>query len=542
MLISILFMINIYLDAPVLKMVFSDEKLYTISKLNILQSWSAIDGTLLWDLKLRAESSEFSDIISDISNNQLFASTSDCFYAIDTYLGREKLVYCPSSEGKKIILTNLITPSSSSPAKGSANTHVAYGCAGDDTQSVEDFLCDELIVLDIVNIANPKSATARLQSTPLGSKKASPSSVTGSLQYKSEGEKFDITDYMCVAPSSNKKEKEEERKNSITCYQLQTSELFTIDITDLVIGGVTNTIKWSGAIVDSPHPNLIVPVIEACSMQGECRSGTILLAKPKDKSLTAKVQVLSACSGRSFLETSPSYASIGTSILCSAVGQSNQEDVCLASEINQIEVLSVNSLNKVLHRSVVSSGEKFFVGNEIGNVLRLFGSRYDKKGVWDMKMLLVSSQLTLYYANNNKLKWIRDESLSKTKDMVLVEHGNAILEHVSHKEIIPDLNTRLQMQKQDIQNLVASFSHFASNFKFTLHDLLVDMVPPEFHSLVPSFGSDAKIDQERKLDKKKEDADRFGFDKVSIQLTSRFVSSCRKICVCAVDMYMLVYM
>lgn len=130
-----------------------------------------------------------------------------------------------------------------------------------------------------------------------------------------------------------------------------------------------------------------------------------------------------------------------------------------------------------------------------------------------VKLLIQDSAGTLALIQQGRgVRWTREESLSRVRQGVILDNP-ATLENKGLTSI-PAFEKRLQLQIEDLKSKLTSFQTSIQSIPETVSTLVHDSLPPNLAtSLMPNFKASKKaVDFNVEL---------FGFNKISVQLTSR---------------------
>jgi hypothetical protein len=113
------------------------------------------------------------------------------------------------------------------------------------------------------------------------------------------------------------------------------------------------------------------------------------------------------------------------------------------------------------------------------------------------------------------VRWSREESLAHVRQGVILDN-TAVLDHKGLTSV-PNFQTRLKLQLEDVKSKLMNFHSSLHSIPSTTLALVHDMLPPPLAaSLMPTYQPPKKeIDV---------NVDLFGFNKMSVQLTSRYVT------------------
>lgn len=134
-----------------------------------------------------------------------------------------------------------------------------------------------------------------------------------------------------------------------------------------------------------------------------------------------------------------------------------------------------------------------------------------------VKLLVQSSSGALSLMQQGRgVRWTREEGLSRVRQGVILDNPTTL----ENKGLtsIPTFEQRLQLQVEDLKSKIASLHSSIQSIPQTISALIYESLPPNMAaSLMPNFKAPRKaVDVNVEL---------FGFNKISVQLTSRFLFS-----------------
>jgi hypothetical protein len=127
--------------------------------------------------------------------------------------------------------------------------------------------------------------------------------------------------------------------------------------------------------------------------------------------------------------------------------------------------------------------------------------------------LQTSPGLLMLFQQGRGVRWTREESLTRVRHGIILDNTAAVLE-TEGLTSLPSLQKRLKMQFEDLKMKLFSFQTSFESIPLTVSSLVHENLPPQLAaSLMPSFRP-----QKKAVDV---NVDLFGFNKISVQLTSR---------------------
>jgi hypothetical protein len=189
-----------------------------------------------------------------------------------------------------------------------------------------------------------------------------------------------------------------------------------------------------------------------------------------------------------------------------------------SSSSNQFTVthssLTVTALPSLLSSSSSSSLSHLSYSTYLSKSLTDSSSSSSSSSSTLIKLFLQTSSGQLFlFQQGRGLRWSRDESLARVRQGVILDN-TAILDNQG-LTTIPSFHRRLELQLEDLKSKLFSLQTSFQSIPHTISSLVHESLPPHLAaSLMPSFRP-----QKKEVDV---NVDLFGFNKISIQLTSRY--------------------
>jgi hypothetical protein len=543
--------------------VSDDDKVYTISKDSIIRAWLISDGSLVWDGSVLSSYAfnPITDMMIDGDSGHLVVLHMNCISYINKLNGKTVYQYCPFDENKNIILSHLTVPTSIFPrvhnTKFGNNIHAVSGCSIDDTSkdllvSQSDLTtCRNWIVIDLSKVVinnNVKWSVFHIHSQPLSDELSlvNPFKMHRAIQQNFNGDANDKTlssfhsdDSFCGIY------KIEANDAYLACQQISTGAVATKVLSDIPTAAKTEWLDvLDHEIIAKNNILRTLPAIRFYHSYYTSQSKIFSLNLnifAKDDKYSINVKDDDMCRNTlQMVENNPLMSSVGDSIICAQVVETDSAKVgntcvdpkeCSNNNLSFNEIVLAASNNELIRKAniplVIDSSKSDISPSyyKESSFHKFFGIRHTKKGsgVYTLKVIGVGSTGNLYYFNSNKLKWYRDNRLSFSREAVIIDHGVMVepIDKSLHHSLIPDFKTRLAMQSIELKQMASSAIDAITDIPHELQGAVMDILSSSIPSV--SFRSSEEDRKRRQAVRRAADAEKFGFNKVSIHLISRYV-------------------